>query len=390
VKKVVPATGETTLFVYDASGKMVAEYSTIVTPPSEAKVSYLTNDHLGSPRILTDQNGQVISRRDFLPFGEEINSGTGGRTTAQGYIGSDSIRQKFTSYERDQETDLDYARARMYGNSLGRFTSPDPLYIEFRRLPFPQAWNLYAYTRNNPLTFIDPDGLEIAVNCKTTKEQVKACQEQTITDLNNRKDAQFKVEIKNGKLAVVGKVDVSKLSKSERKLYNAITDSFGKATLNVVMSSNEITFGRYDRAGQNSVDLSDLSKLNASGNNTLSGEVIAHEAIEGYESSLGLDDPEDPNALFNESHATANQFFGDVTISLPDASGLAGARVSSREATYNFRRLGTLVTVSKKFKTPIPVESITSANFPNLVGDIDKVVVRNTPTQTPAKPKEKP
>jgi uncharacterized protein RhaS with RHS repeats len=57
VKKVVPATGETTLFVYDASGKMVAEYSTIVTPPSEAKVSYLTNDHPGSPRVITDQNG---------------------------------------------------------------------------------------------------------------------------------------------------------------------------------------------------------------------------------------------------------------------------------------------------------------------------------------------
>ena len=58
---------------------MVAEYSTIVASPTEAKISYLTNDHLGSPRILTDQNGQVISRRDFLPYGEEIpraNQGT--------------------------------------------------------------------------------------------------------------------------------------------------------------------------------------------------------------------------------------------------------------------------------------------------------------------------
>ena len=81
VKKVVPTTGETTVFVY-SSGKLVAEYST-VAPPANPSVSYTTTDHLGSPRVITDQNGQVTSRRDFLPFGEEINAGTGGRNSAQ-------------------------------------------------------------------------------------------------------------------------------------------------------------------------------------------------------------------------------------------------------------------------------------------------------------------
>jgi len=387
VKKEVPGTGEVTIFVYDAAGKQIAEYSTVVASANDAKVAYLTADHLGSPRINTDVTGAVSSRHDYHPFGEEI-AATGSRSTS-GYVG-DAVRKQFTGYERDNESGLDFAQARYYGNSLGRFTSPDPLYIEFRRLPHPQAWNLYAYTRNNPLTFVDPDGLEVAVNCKTNKEQTKACQEQVTTDLNNRKDAQFKVEIKNGKLAIVGKVDASKLSKSERKLYGAITDSFGKATLNVEMSSDKITFGRFDGAGQNSVDLSDLSKLNASGNKTLAGEVIAHEAIEGYESSLDLFDPDNPDALYNSSHATANQFFGGVEIELSDASNLAGARVSSRDATFNFGRLGTSVTVTKKFKTPIPLASITRGNFPNLVGDIDKVVAPTAPTQTPVKPKEKP
>ena len=116
IKKVVPATGETTVFVYDASNKLVAEYSTVVEPPATAKTSYLTNDHLGSPRITTDQFGQAASRRDFMPFGEEI--------FRAGY-GSDSVKQKFTGYERDNETNLDYAKARMFGYSLGRFTSPD-------------------------------------------------------------------------------------------------------------------------------------------------------------------------------------------------------------------------------------------------------------------------
>jgi hypothetical protein len=39
--------GETTVFVYDASNKLVAEYSTLVEPTATAKTSYLTNDHLG-------------------------------------------------------------------------------------------------------------------------------------------------------------------------------------------------------------------------------------------------------------------------------------------------------------------------------------------------------
>lgn len=149
VKKVVPNTGETTVFVYDASNKLVAEYSTMVASATIAKISYLTNDHLGSPRITTDALGQVISRRDFMPFGEEI--------TRANY-GSDSVRQKFTTYERDNETELDFAEARYYNNSLGRFTSVDPL-MASADVEIPQSWNRYVYVMNNPLVFIDPTGM---------------------------------------------------------------------------------------------------------------------------------------------------------------------------------------------------------------------------------------
>ncbi len=75
IKKVAGA--ETTIFVYDAGGALAAEYST-ATPTATPTTSYLTTDHLGSPRVITDKNGNVISRRDFMPFGEEIlraNSG---------------------------------------------------------------------------------------------------------------------------------------------------------------------------------------------------------------------------------------------------------------------------------------------------------------------------
>jgi hypothetical protein len=65
VKKVTNS--ETTIFVY-SSGKLIAEYSTQLS--QNPTTSYTTTDHLGSPRVITDQLGQVKSRRDFMPFGE--------------------------------------------------------------------------------------------------------------------------------------------------------------------------------------------------------------------------------------------------------------------------------------------------------------------------------
>ena len=153
VKKIVGV--ETTIFVYDASGKLVAEYATTVEPAASAKVSYLTSDHLGSPRITTDKDGAVISRRDFMPFGEEIS--TSQRAARTDYTG-DNIRKRFTGYERDGESELDFAQARYYNSSHGRFTSVDPLKAS-ANVRNPQTLNRYSYVMNSPYKFIDPTGL---------------------------------------------------------------------------------------------------------------------------------------------------------------------------------------------------------------------------------------
>ncbi len=165
----------TTIFIYDASGKLVEEYSSFAATQENAKASYLTNDHLGSPRITTDQNGQTISRRDFQPFGEEI--ATSQRTQqGLGYI-NDTVKQKFTSYERDSESELDFAQARYYSSKLGRFYSVDPENYGASE-DDPQSWNAYAYSRNNPALYTDPTGLEYELcdadgkNCVTQDDDV--------------------------------------------------------------------------------------------------------------------------------------------------------------------------------------------------------------------------
>lgn len=55
---------------------------------------WLVADHLGTPRMIFDQTGSLanVSRHDYLPFGEELYVGVGGRTTAQGYTASENVR----------------------------------------------------------------------------------------------------------------------------------------------------------------------------------------------------------------------------------------------------------------------------------------------------------
>jgi RHS repeat-associated protein len=131
-------------------------------------VEWLATDQLGTPRMVFDKTGSLANtkRHDYLPFGEELFAGTGGRTTAEGYSQPDGIRFQFTSKERDNETGLDYFGARYYGSTQGRFTSPDPFSFwtldrkkQQEYISNPQRWNKYVYVLNNPLSRIDPDGL---------------------------------------------------------------------------------------------------------------------------------------------------------------------------------------------------------------------------------------
>lgn len=123
-----------------------------------ATVRWLVKDHLGTPRILTDQTGSLpgITRHDYFPFGEDNLQGP--LHVGNGYSSADNVRHKFTVYEHDNETNLDYAQARYYANLQGRFTSIDPLNASAEPID-PQSWNRYSYVINQPTVYTDPLGL---------------------------------------------------------------------------------------------------------------------------------------------------------------------------------------------------------------------------------------
>jgi RHS repeat-associated protein len=120
-------------------------------------------DHLGTPRLTTNEEGRQISRHDYLPYGVELTSLRQERTR-----GFDREQvPHFTGHERDylelrgddgHRVYLDYMHARVYNPNWGRFLSVDPFLNVKRALREPQNWNRYVYVMNNPLRYTDPDG----------------------------------------------------------------------------------------------------------------------------------------------------------------------------------------------------------------------------------------
>ena len=221
--------------------------------------------------------------------------------------------------------------------------SLDPLYIERSRLFDPQLLNLYSYVRNNPLSLTDPTGMLVNVNC----QHVSAVQCATIVaDFNHREGAGFQVtrDDKTGQLNVVDpqNVDPSKLSGGEKALYDSIRNTDATGTLTVVGNDSSFDFEKSAGKGQNSLHRSDLNALGAA-DKRLPGEIIAHAAIESYDSAK-------PGVSVDQAHDFATSFFGfKYAMFTPNW----GTTVNSLALNWSATRLNEVFRAHMKLVTPI-------------------------------------
>lgn len=116
---------------------------------------YQYKDHLGNVRLSYKDVGtstpslQIIEESNYYPFGLKQ------KVTGE-LIVSSSYKYKYNGKELQDELGLnfyDYG-ARNYDAALGRWMNIDPLAEKGRR------WSPYNYVYNNPLRFVDPDGME--------------------------------------------------------------------------------------------------------------------------------------------------------------------------------------------------------------------------------------
>jgi RHS repeat-associated protein len=110
------------------------------------KLEFTHSDRLGT-RMVTNPADGTLFEQTTLPFGTALESESSG-----------SMNRRFTSYDRSSSTGLDYAINRFYDSVQGRFTQVDPITFSASNLLNPQTLNLYAYTANDPVNRVDPDG----------------------------------------------------------------------------------------------------------------------------------------------------------------------------------------------------------------------------------------
>ncbi|WP_313254957.1 DUF6443 domain-containing protein [Empedobacter sp.] len=173
-------------YTYDASGvklrKVVIDGATVTTtdylggfqyvnnslqffPTAEGYVNvtggttfnyvYNYTDHLGNVRLSyqKEANGtlKVLEENNYYPFGLKH----------KGYnntnLANTNYKYKYNGKELQTDLDInlyDYG-ARNYDPAIGRWFNIDPLAEKYRR------WSPYTYAVNNPIRFIDPDGMQV-------------------------------------------------------------------------------------------------------------------------------------------------------------------------------------------------------------------------------------
>ena len=154
--------------VYDCTGNKLALMNGLSTIdhafaalPAGATAVYLPGglwyyrhaDWLGSSRFSSLTNRTMHTDLAFAPYGEQYAVSGGVGVAGASFAGNNE----------DTTTNLYDAQFREY-EIYGRWPSPDPAGVAAANPANPQSWNRYAYVLNNPLLFVDPQGLMIRLS----------------------------------------------------------------------------------------------------------------------------------------------------------------------------------------------------------------------------------
>lgn len=151
-----------------ASGRLVSAFTheENAGTPADEITRYYHDDNLGSVSVITDENGNVVERLSYDPWGERRDE-DGSPNAA---ITSETNRG-FTRHEHLEEVDLVHMNGRVYDAQIGRFLSADPHVQD----PFnTQNLNRYSYVLNNPLAYTDPSGFFFKKLFRAIKKVFKA------------------------------------------------------------------------------------------------------------------------------------------------------------------------------------------------------------------------
>lgn len=111
------------------------------------RITYFVPDAQGSPAAAMDEQGNVVWRENYKPYGER-------RTRSP----ENDSRSAYTGKPEDTDTGFVYMGARSYDPEVARFTGIDPKGFDEDNA---QSFGRYTYVNNSPYVYIDPDGREL-------------------------------------------------------------------------------------------------------------------------------------------------------------------------------------------------------------------------------------
>ena len=138
-------------FETNASGQTLVEYVYLgdmplaMVRPTE-QVYYYHNDHLGTPRVMTNASGAIVWKAAYNAFG---NATVDVSSTITNNL-------RFPGQYYDTESGLHYNWNRYYDPNTGRYITADPIGLE-------GGVNVFGYVGGNPVNWVDPEGLQIAI-----------------------------------------------------------------------------------------------------------------------------------------------------------------------------------------------------------------------------------
>ncbi|MDO8943011.1 MAG: Ig-like domain-containing protein, partial [Desulfobacterales bacterium] len=128
-----------------------APVSLVVNPAGEAPGMYFIHpDHLGTPRLITDNAGQVVWRWDNdEPFGDNL-ANADPQSTGTAF----QFNLRFPGQYFDQETGTHYNYFRDYDPVTGRYVQSDAIGLA-------GGINTFEYVNSVPTLRVDPEGLQV-------------------------------------------------------------------------------------------------------------------------------------------------------------------------------------------------------------------------------------
>lgn len=114
---------------------------------NDEETLYYHNDHLGTPKLMTDKLGKVVWNVEFDPFGNEVEQ----KGRKGGYVRDVENNLRFPGQYFDVETGLHQNGFRDY--------NPNGRYLEFDPVGLRGGLNPFVYANSNPIRYADASGL---------------------------------------------------------------------------------------------------------------------------------------------------------------------------------------------------------------------------------------